>query len=84
MPKGKKTAAAPTVDPNSEPKKRGPKPGTKRKTRSVPVLRERQPGPARFGVFDDGSIELRLANCKGRMTQPEASQLLAFIEKLRS
>lgn len=78
MPRPKKAQEAPEA-----PKKRGPKPGTKRKAK-VPQLRERTPGPARFGVFDDGSIELRLANCKGRMSQSEASQLLAFIERLRA
>lgn len=40
------------------------------------------PGP-RFGVFEDGSVEVRLPDCRGTISGDDAAALHAFITKLR-
>lgn len=39
-------------------------------------------GP-RFGVFEDGSVEVRLPDCRGTISGDDAAALHAFITKLR-
>lgn len=49
--------------------------------------RNAAPAPSvvrRFGVFDDGSVEVELPGCKGSMSGEEASELVAFIQRLRA
>lgn len=64
-----------STEPTAEgPKKRGRKPGQKAAPRPAN-------GP-RFGVFDDGSVTLNLAGCKGQLVPQEAREFLSFLAKI--
>ena len=41
----------------------------------------RATGP-RFGVFEDGTVELRLASCAGIIAPTEAREFLAFLKRI--
>lgn len=74
----KKASTEPTivkvkVPVSTGPKKRGRKPGVKYATKAA--------GP-RFGVFDDGSVTVNLAACKGQIAPDEAREFLAFLAKI--
>ena len=64
------------TDPIVEPKKRGRKPGT-----TIAKKPAKSAGP-RFGVFDDGAVELRLPKCSGSLEATEARELVEFLGKL--
>lgn len=40
-------------------------------------------GP-RFGVFDDGSVQIETEECRGKLNAGDASDLVAFIERLKA
>jgi hypothetical protein len=70
MPRGKRSNAEPIDEPLKR-KKPGPKPGAKRKARAIAV--------PRFGVFEDGSVQVNLPGCTGMLAPDEAQALVAFI-----
>lgn len=39
-------------------------------------------GP-RFGVFDDGSVQISTASCSGSLTADDATALVDFIQRLK-
>lgn len=82
MPRGvyprKKKAEKPAQE--KAPKKRGPKP--KAALRQIRALVDKAPAAARFGVFDDGTIEFRLPTCSGIIQPTEAREFLGFLKRI--
>lgn len=75
MPRKASTEPKPDADPT--PKKRGRRPGVKYAKKAAPPTS----GP-RFGVFDDGSVTLNLAGCKGQLVPQEAREFVSFLAKI--
>lgn len=72
----KKASTEPKAEAKPQPKKRGRKPGT-----TIAKKPAKSAGP-RFGVFDDGAVELRLPKCSGSLEATEARELVEFLGKL--
>lgn len=51
--------------------------------RVKPARAPRASSGARFGVFDDGSVQIATAECSGRLGAEDASALVAFITRLK-
>lgn len=73
--------------PARKPRKAKKKAPKVRKTRAVRATRKAAPviaaaGP-RFGVFEDGSVQIATAECTGRMSGEDAAALVAFIGRLK-
>lgn len=70
-----KASATPAAEPEAkaEPRKRG---------RKAKVKPQAASQPARFGVFDDGSVTLNLPACKGQLVPQEAREFLAFLARI--
>lgn len=90
MPRGvydrKKAAAKPAeAEPKAEaPKKRGRPAKAKPAEMFNPafVIADERPTGPRFGVFDDGSVTLKLPDCKGQIAPQEAREFLSFLAKI--
>lgn len=84
--KPKETPTQPQQPESTRRRKKKPAPAKKprkasRRARPKLVM-TRVPGP-RFGVFEDGSVEVRLPDCRGTISGDDAAALHAFITKLR-
>lgn len=72
--RAEKPAAAPKNKPAKTRKNRGEGKGTGKRKASAT-------GP-RFGVFEDGSVEIRLASCAGIIAPDDARELVAFMGRI--
>lgn len=75
-PKAEKEATEPAAKPA---KKKAKAPAAKVK----PKAPQKPASGPRFGVFEDGTVELRLAGCKGMIAPDDAAALHDFIARLR-
>ena len=85
-PKTAPADSAPEAPEKKPRRKKAAKPArTARKAprRAARLVMQHVPGP-RFGVFEDGSVEVRLPDCRGTISGDDAAALHAFITKLRS
>lgn len=87
MPTGvypRKPKATPAAKPEAPAKVR--KPRAKAKAKAEPKVRAKAAQKAttgpRFGVFEDGTVELRLASCTGIIAPTEAREFLAFLKRI--
>lgn len=49
----------------------------------VRVASRREVAAPSFAVWDDGSVQIESQHCKGKLSPEEASQLVAFVARLR-
>lgn len=63
-------------------KRRGRK--AKKVSAGIRAVAQAPNGKARFGIFDDGSVQIDLPGCKGTMTREEAGVLLGFIQHVNA
>lgn len=56
---------------------------TRRKVQRKAAIPAANRSGARFGVFDDGSVEVRLPACAGTLAPDEATAFLDFIKRLQ-
>lgn len=84
MPTGvypRKPKATPAAKPEAPAKAR--KPRAKAKVKAAPKARATKATTSpRFGVFEDGTVELRLASCTGIIAPTEAREFLAFLKRI--
>ena len=82
MPTGvyqRKKAASKAVGKPEAKAAKAKKPAAKAKAPAAPKARATGP---RFGVFEDGTVELRLASCAGIIAPTEAREFLAFLKRI--
>lgn len=74
----KKKAEKPAAEPSQKPAK-ARKPRANATTKAA--LKPRTTGP-RFGVFEDGTIEIKLPTCTGVVGTDDARALVGFLRKI--
>ena len=65
--------------PAAKPAKVKGRPATKQAAPNAP---QKPAGGPRFGIFEDGSIELRVPGCTGRIRPADARDLVTFMARI--
>jgi hypothetical protein len=92
LPDDEEDEEMPRTKSDSAPEAAGTPPATHKKrkytrrakaaTAKARAPRDGTPAPARFGVFDDGSVSINVSTCTGTLSREEAGVLLGFIQHM--
>lgn len=76
----RKPKATPAAKPEAPAKVR--KPRAKAKAKAEPKVRAKAATGPRFGVFEDGTVELKLPTCSGVVGPDDARALVGFLKRI--
>lgn len=83
MPRGVYDRTKAAAKPKEKPEASSPPPGAEKPAKVGRKPRAaKAPTSARFGVFDDGTIELRLPGCTGLVGTEDARALVKFLRQI--